>query len=237
MVEVSKKNKVKLQVAFMKRFDPGLQKAHNLLKEIGEILLMNVWMYDSVYHGEYLRPFLPSKIVYSDEEQIHKSSFDNHLAHMLELAVHQADLINWFGGKVKAVSSLVKEEDKKIATTHTLEFESEAIGCFQFLRVSQMDWAEGLIVHGTKGTIKIDIPFPYLRQASKVLFCKNRQYFEPIITGINQYQLQLESFANSIIEDKPTWPSGKDGLEAEKLIYAMYYSAKRGEKVKVSEVR
>ena len=235
MIKVSEKNNVKLQVGFMKRFDPALQKAHEFLNEIGEILLINVWMYDSIYHSRYARPFLPPRIFYSDE-QIHNCLSDIHLSHMLGMGIHQADLINWFGGKVKSVSSIKKEMNGKVATSHIIEFESGAIGSFQFLRSTQMEWSEGILIHGTKGSIKVDIPFPYLRRASEVLLCKEGKYIKPIFPGVNQYQLQLEYFINSILQDKPSYPSGKDGLEAEKLIYAMYYSAETGEKLNISDL-
>lgn len=239
MIKACERNGVKLMIGFMKRFDPSLEWVKEEIdnKSLGEVFLVNSWYYDTVIHGDYVRGFIgefirPKKYLHTRPTPIK----DKHLEVLLSHGIHHADLLRWIAGDVKTVSSFFREyNDGSYVSTSVLEYESGAMGYFQLAGLVADDWDEGLIVKGSEGSVKAYIRFPYFKWRSEVIvYFKNRnEYVSKVFPYRDMYFEELKHFINCIILDIEPKPNGYDGLKAQKLIYAIYKSAKEKSPVRI----
>ncbi|MFQ6133956.1 MAG: Gfo/Idh/MocA family protein, partial [Armatimonadota bacterium] len=237
MVEAGRRNKVKLQMGCMKRHDPTLERAHEFAREqMGGQLLVSGWCFDSAYHGRYVETL--GRRPERGEAQVYPEAIASpHLRDVAGYGVHSLDLVLWFGGPVAKVSTFGVEGDDRTVSVSALEFASGALGTFQVVRTVQMDWTEGVQVHGVGGSVIAHTPFPYFhRHADVTIFDAAQQaYMRPAAPGADMYQRQLEAFARAIFEDGPVSPSGEDGLRDQQVILAMHESYQTGQSVQLSE--
>ena len=238
MIEACRRNGVKLMIGFMKRFDPSLRWVKREIDRgsLGDIFLVNSWYYDTIVHGDYVKGFVSEFV--RPKKPLPVSSYtptgDEHLNVLLNHGIHHADLLRWIGGDIKAVSSRFKAyDDGSYASTSIIEYESGAIGYFQLAGPVADDWDEGLIVKGSKGSVRAYIRFPYFRWRSEVtVYFKDRgEYTSKLFPYRDMYLEELKHFVNCIISDEEPKPDGYDGLKAQELIYAIYRSAKEGSRV------
>ncbi len=236
MIDACRRGGVKLMVAFMKRFDPSLQWVKSLIEagELGLPFVVNSWYYDTVHHGEYVSGFV-GEFVRTKEPPKDIPSFkaDFHMTVLLGHGVHHMDLLRWIGGEVKRVSSSFKFFNGNYVSTSILEYESGSLGYYQLAGNVTMDWDEGLVVHGVKGSAEVKIRFPYFKERSEAqVYLYNRnEYVSKLVPVRDMYLNQLQHFVDCITEDKEPSPNGYDGLMAERMLYAIHKSAMKGEKV------
>ena len=240
MIRACKENGVRLMVGFMKRFDPGLAWVKGEIDrgELGEVFAVNSWYCDCKIHMKYVRAFISEFIRPSvSSPSTPKPLIDRHLNKLLTHGIHHADLLRWIGGEVKSVTSHYSETpDRNYISTSILEFESGATGYFQLCGAISGDWDEGLVVYGSKGTVRAKIRFPYFKWRSEVTIFKEDLggYISRLFPFRDMYLAELEHFVQCIIHNKKPLPNGYDGLKAQELIYAIYRSAKEGRKITLS---
>ena len=241
MIKACEKHGVKLMIGFMKRFDPSLRWIKEEINKgtFGEIFLVNSWYYDTIIHMEYVRGFSakfirPSKPV---SRKAYAPVTDKHLNVLLTHGIHHADLLRWIGGEIKAVQAFFKEyENGNYVSTSMIEYENGAVGYFQLAGLITDDWDEGLVIKGTKGSVRAQILFPYFKWRSHVVayFKDRNEYVSKLFPYRDMYFEELRHFVDCIIHDREPEPSGYDGLKAQKIIYAIFKSAKEGRKIKLS---
>jgi len=239
MVAAARRHGVKLQMGCMKRHDPTLQRAQQFAREqMGQQLLVSGWCFDSVYHGRYVET-LGKQPERGDAQVYPESLASPHLRDVMGYGVHSLDLVLWFGGPMTKVSTFGSEGDEGMVSVSLLEFASGALGTFQVVRTVQMDWTEGIQVHGAGGSVIAHTPFPYFHtHADVTIFDAAQQaYLKPAAPGVDMYQRQLEAFAQAIFDDGPVTPSGEDGLRDQQVILAMHESYKTGQAVAVGSNR
>jgi predicted dehydrogenase len=101
-----------------------------------------------------------------------------------------------------------------------------------------MDWFEGFHIHGENGSVIARVFFPYMKQVAEVVAYDSqlREYRSPTAGYTDPYERQLEAFAEAVLNDKPVVPDCVDGLLDEVVLYAIYKSIKKGNRVVVEEV-
>jgi len=238
MIDVCKRNNVKLMIGFMKRFDPSLKWVKEEINKgsFGDIFLINSWYYDTIVHGSYVKGFISEFIKPSKRLLIkpYTPTGERHLDILLNHGIHHADLLRWIGGDIRSVTSSFKEyNDGRYVSTSIIEYKSGAIGYFQLAGTIVDDWDEGLIVKGTKGSARAYIRFPYFKWRSEVtIYFKDRnEYVSKLFPYRDMYLEELKHFVSCIISDREPKPDGYDGLKAQELIYAIHTSAKEGRKI------
>jgi predicted dehydrogenase len=102
-----------------------------------------------------------------------------------------------------------------------------------------MDWHEGFQVYGEHGSVLGKTPNPWYHLASEVecFSTRDNQYHRPIGADAHVYKLQVEGFADVILNGAPmSGASVDDGLAAIRALVAIARSAESGGWVKLAEV-
>ncbi len=101
---------------------------------------------------------------------------------------------------------------------------------------TQMALRQSIVFHGDKGFIELSAPFNSNLYEGDEVRLQNRNHTETKVfryTGVNQYKLQVESFARAAAGRKQEYFSLEDSYANQRVIDAMYLSAKRSAWVKV----
>jgi len=234
MVQTSKETGTQLQVACMKRYDPGLQFARRFVQEeMGERLSVSGWYCDSVYHGQYVTSLTGPRASSNLQRRPTERIQDLHLNMVLGHGVHLIDTLRFFGGDIVAVTTEMAQKDHDIVSVSLLEFADGARGTAQLMVRVRMDWCEGLMVHGVGGSVLAKIPFPYRYVGSEVTVfdAERKEYRSPPTPDADPYERQLEGFAAAILEGRDVSPNVEDGLADQRVILGMHESQKLAKRV------
>lgn len=86
------------------------------------------------------------------------------------------------------------------------------------------------MIHGENGSVEIKtfLPFYYRTSEVRAFDARVQQWYTPLGAHSNPYKNQLEAFARSIAEDRPTNPDETEGLAAIRVLEAVEGSVSRG---------
>jgi len=81
----------------------------------------------------------------------------------------------------------------------------------------------------------VRIRFPYFRWRSEatVYLRERNEYLSKLAPSRDQYYYQLQHFVGSVAEDREPSPSGLDGLESMRMVYAIHGSAAENRRVEL----
>ena len=238
MVEAAARTGKQLQLATMKRWDPGLQYAQSFAAgDMGQRLTVSGWYCDSRYHGTYvnthwaIRRFAEGRIMPT------QSPYEDLTAAMIRgHGVHLIDTLHFFGGPIVAVAASQSMKYGSTGICGTLEYADGAVGAFQLIGIVVMDWYEGLQVHGERGSIEAKIGFPYWKQGAevRVFDAASEEYRTPTTPDPDPYERQIEGFAAALLAGLPVSPSAKDGLMDQRVLEAIAQSLRTGAKATIN---
>jgi UDP-N-acetylglucosamine 3-dehydrogenase len=200
ILNLSKTYKTHLAVGFIERFNPAVNESFKLISEgkIGEVILA---------HAKRVSRW-PVRI--------------GDVGVIKDLAIHDIDIVNKLFG---VEANVVFANAGKIQ--HAFEDYANILMCFPERKVAfiETNWltprkVRTLTITGTEGIINIE----YITQT--VTIENERQIVQPFIKKGEPLKIELESFVNSIIEDKPQKVTGLDGIKALKICEAALESAK-----------
>ena len=239
MVEAAERTGKQLQIATMKRWDPGLQYAQRFCaNEMGQRLTVSGWYCDSRYHGTYVNTHWAIRRFAEGRVRPEPSAQPDVLrAIILGHGVHLLDTLHFFGGPMAAVTATVSQKYGSHGICGTLEYADGAVGTFQLTCVLTMDWCEGLWVHGERGSVEAKIGFPYWKSAAevRVFDAATEEYRTPATPDSDPYERQLEGFADAILAGREVSSSGRDGLHDQRVLEAISSSLKSGARALVAE--
>jgi len=221
-----------VQMACMKRYDPGLQFASKFVREeMAGLIAVVGWYCDSQFHGQYVSSLRGPRSSSQGQKRPGEGIEDKHLNNLLGHGVHLLDTIRFLANdEITAVTTTHSFQDGDLVSMSLLEFEHGARGSFQLTVKLDMDWFEGYHVHGQGGSVIAQTFFPYTNRGSDVraFDAKQNEYRSPAMPDTDPYERQLEAFADSLLNDRPVSPSAVDGLIDQKILYAMHRSAQDG---------
>ncbi len=222
LVELVDRTGLVLQVGAMKRHDQGLQYARGFVAErLGEVRSFNAW-----YRIGDLRPGIEATLfpyVYADQaaresETAFKADRQRYL-----LATHGAhifDTVRFLLGDVGSVIARHRQHGRDQVWQVLLTMASGAIGTVSITVDVPGVPSEGIEVFGASGSIRVDTPFPFYRQASSVRAYADGETVMPELTDGDAYERQAEAFARAVREGSRPVPDVRDGLHAIRLIEA-----------------
>ena len=222
MIDVCKKNNVKLQTAFPCRFSPSIQRAKQVIDsgKLGNILAIA-----STNHGSMPGGWFTDKALAGGGA-------------VMDHTVHVADLIRWITGKdfteVYAEIDQRYYTDLNIDDCGMLSMEmSNGIFCTLDPSWSRTKanpiWGDVTMrIVGTKGTIWVDM---FNQRVN--LYNVNDLKAQWFGWGSNLDAGLVDSFINSVEKDQPVFISGEDGLKAMEVALGAYKSAQTGQPVKL----
>ena len=216
------------QMGFMRRFDPGYAAAKKEIEagRIGAPL---------VFKSTSRDPFRPS-LEYANP----KSSGGM----LIDMGIHDFDLARWFMGDVKAISAIggtiaypeletVGDIDNAVAS---LVFASGKLGVIDLTRSGIYGYDISTEILGLEGTIRIG----YLRETAITVMKKNNVSHDTVPYFMERfreaYTLQLQNFAQNVLQDHEPPITIDDGLEALRLGVAATSAQQTGRTVTVANV-
>lgn len=238
MVKVAKKSGVILKTGFNHRYHPAIWKAHELVTNgaIGPIYFIRC-IYGHGGRPGYEKEWRASKDICGGGE-------------LLDQGVHVVDLFRWFLGDFEEAFGYTPTYFWK------MEVEDNAFALFKTLRgqvasmsTSWTQWknrftfeivgeAGYLIIEGLGGSYGTE----------KLTIGKRPQKEQKYIGGVPDeeviifdgpdisWDLEWKEFVQAIHESREPLGSGRDGLEANRMLAAVYRSAQEKRMVKISEV-
>ncbi len=229
MIDTARENGVKLQIGFMRRFDPSFVHAKRIIDsgEMGEVMVIK-----SVGRG----PGLPPPWTYNVAES-------NGM--LGEVNSHDFDSTRWFAGSeykriyAEAINRKVLQLKKDYPDFYdnavcTLRFENEVIGTidgtcpadYGYDGRTEILMTKGLISIGeTRGEAFFTCGTDGVIRESAFKSWRNR--FR------DAYLEEMKSFITSVLEDKPTRVTGEDGLAAVEAVVAANESIQKGVPVEI----
>jgi inositol 2-dehydrogenase len=217
------------QMGFMRRFDPGYAAAKQKIErgEIGRPV---------VFKSSSRDPFRPSL------EYANPASSGGI---MVDMGIHDFDLARWFMGDVDAVTATgavlaypemasIGDIDNAIAM---LEFADGRLGVIDLTRNGVYGYDISTELLGDAGTVRIG----YLRETPILTMTKNSVAHDTVPYFMERferaYTIQLQNFAQNVLNDRTPAVLLKDGVEALRTALAATVAHRTGQKVKVSGVQ
>lgn len=231
-----------LQVGHMKRFDPGIAFARSFIEEeMGEMIAYKAWYCDSTHRYEMTNSTQPISI--KSNQSIKPSvdpKSDVKKYFMLAHGSHLIDTAHFLAGEIISVQARLLERNGMFSWFVDTEFAKGCNGHLDLTVAVRMDWHEGFQVYGDQGSVLGKIYNPWYFKVSEVRCFseKDRKYQQILDNKAHFFQLQLESFAQTILRGKPL--IGTDiyqGIDSIKAMMAIAQSAKNRGRVYLKDVK
>lgn len=206
----------KLQVANMKRYDPGIEFAHQFITtRMGSRLSVSGWYCDTAVRPQ-MQASLRVPLVRSTRQQGFDPKFrlDRKAYKLMTHGNHLVNTLRYLGGEIVAVQTKLAQKNEDLSWHGLLEFADGAVGHFELTTAVKMGWLEGFRVHGERGSVEIRSFLPFEGRASRVrvLDAGRCEYASPMTPDSDSYERQIEAFARAIQNDWPVTPDVHDGI-------------------------
>lgn len=229
------------QIGNNRRFDPGIAFARKFVQEeLGELLSFKAWYWDSIYRytmTDNLQP--PVQQSASARRPKGNPKADKARYFMLTHASHLVDTARFLGGEIAGIRARRRERFGALCWFAEVEFAHGALGHLDLTIPVRGDFEEGFQIQGEHGSVKGQVFLPWFHKASQVeaFASRDRQYRRPIGEDAYSYKLQLESFADCILDGAPQVGANiEEGVAAMRALVAIARSVESGEWVRLAEV-
>lgn len=234
MVEVARRGGIQLGVVSQHRFDEPSRFLSTALASgrLGRVLQIDAYVKWYRPDQYYARPIKGTWAVEGGGA-------------LITQAIHQVDLLRWFGGPVRTVygqwqlGSLHRIESEDVLSA-VVRFESGATGVLQASTAFWPGYPERLELHGTRGTAIVtgdrlthwDVrddegePPPLATEVAS-------GSSDPMAISVESFERQFRDFAEAIADTRPPLVGGPEGCEALELVDAVYRSCRTGAPVDV----
>ncbi len=236
LIEVCKKNNVKLAVIFQNRFLPDVLRMKEAIAagELGKIFL-----------GDAYVKWHRTQAYYQSARWRGTLALDGGGV-LINQAIHTIDLLQWALGKVESVfghigtftHERIEGEDNAVAT---LRFKNGALGVFEASTSVRPAMDRRLEIHGEKATAILTGDTLRLLGV-KFSPQENARPQETIASGASSplqnftaepHRRQYDAIVNAIAENQTPPVSGEESLESLGIVLAIYESAKQGRPINV----
>jgi UDP-N-acetyl-2-amino-2-deoxyglucuronate dehydrogenase len=236
MIEVARKAGVTLGVVSQHRFDPGTQFLYRAIQSgrMGRLLEADCYV-------KWHRPQ-----AYYDKPGKGSWELEGGGA-LINQAIHSVDLLRWIAGPVTEIyahwqlGAAHKMESEDVANA-VVRFASGATGVIQGSTAFWPGYPERIEFHGTKGSAILtgdrltawDVEGDDL---SDVPLAKDvaSGAADPMAISIEPIKAQFRDFGEAIQKKRKPLLAGEEGYQSLEIILAIYESARRGEKVVLSQ--
>jgi len=230
-----------LQIGHMKRFDPGLEAAHDFVKtEMGELLAFKAWYCDSTHRYTMTDAVQPLPILSKTAKKpAGDPKADKRRYFMLAHGSHLVDTARFFCGEITEVQARLTEKFGAYSWFVDVSFANGCMGHLDLTVAVRMDWHEGLTIYGENGSVtaKTYNPWYYKSSDVEIFHEKDATYRRPLGADGHFYRRQLEGFADNILDGKPMrGADSADGIASVRAMAAIARSVESGKPVRLSDV-
>lgn len=228
MLEAAEAGRVQIMVPFHRRFLPEFQRARELIQAgaIGRVYLV---VTQFSHFGPYEYFGAVSEWYFSRERSGGGA--------LLDLGVHDADLITWLTGR-RAVSVFARVgtfvHPIPVDDTAIVQAELEDGGLATILAgwATQSDEViQRIEVYGSEGTIWIHREPPLVRAFLRGRPDRVAGWFHPALKASDPWADLCREFAEAVTQNRSPSPSGRDGRQALELVLAAYRSSEAGKPI------
>lgn len=204
--EAALRHQVIVQVAHMKRFDPGISYAQEFIStKLGELLALKAWYGDNTQRytmTDNLQP-LPVKSQKTVKPRTDtKADLDRY--YLMAHGSHLLDTANFLAGPIGSLHARLRKKFNAHCWFVEVEFKNGAIGHLDLTIKIRGDWHEGFQVYGEAGTVFAKTYNPWFYKSSDVeCYLESEQlFYRPLGADGFSYRRQLEHFADVILHQK-----------------------------------
>ena len=237
-----KETSLVLQVGHNRRFDPGVAFAREFVREeLGQMLSYKGWYYDSTYRYTMTDNLQP--IPYSSQNARRPEGnlkADRRRYFMLTHGSHMWDLARFIAGEMVSVEARLRERFDAFCWFMSVEFASGALGHLDLNIPIRGDFEEGFHVSGEFGSVRARLPLSWYHKSSEVecFSTKDGVYRRPLGADAFGYKLQIEGFAETILNGKPqVGATVEDGLATMRAMVAASESVRRNRRVRLGDAK
>ena len=239
LAEAVKRSGRLFQVAHMKRFDGGIQAAHDFIQqEMGDVVAYKGWYCDNS-HRYTVTDAVQPKIITSAAKR--KPSVDPksdlQRYYMLAHGSHLVDTARYLAGEIKEVEARFIHRGGVHSWFINVAFANGTLGHLDLSVGVRMDWHEGFQIYGENGSVLGKTYNPWLFKSSDVdIFHENGAFWRrPLAADGHFYRRQIEAFAHAILSNSSqTGTTVEEGLAIVKTMAAIGESVRTGKAVSVA---
>ncbi len=229
------------QVGNNRRFDPGVQFAHNFIRdEIGGLIAMKAWYCDSTLRYAMTDNLQPIPIVSANAVKPGGDpKADKRRYFMLTHGSHLVDSARYLAGEIESVTAKLVEKYDSYCWFISVDFKQGHVGHLDLTVPLRGDFQEGFQIYGESGSVYGKIPLPWYHKSGDVecFSVKDRQFRRVIGEDAYTYKLQLEAFADSILHAKPQLGATvDDGTAAMRAMVAIARAVESGTAIRLDAV-
>lgn len=232
LIEVCKKNKLKLCVVYQNRYNPSIKELKKIVEKggLGKLNLASVcvrWYRPPEYYKDW-----------------HGDPIMSGGGALMTQAIHHLDILQWLMGMPEEVIAYAGNLSHKIKVEDTvislIKFRNGALATIEASTITYPKNIEASVaLFGEKGSVKVG----GLALNQKVFwFVKNHDLskkilaekdFEPVnIYGVN-HKAAINDMVEAILKDREPEINGVEGLKSLKIVLAIYQAAKTRKTVKL----
>src|SRR6516225_10327851 len=226
------------QVGNNRRFEPGMTAARRFVREeIGALLTLDAWYYDSVYRYTMQDNLYPVPVESPNVKRPAgdwKGDRQRYL--LITHGVHLLDTARFLAGPLVAVHAWHHAQGEMHGWSIQVEFASGAVGNLSLISPRRGDFEEGFRAHGAHGSVFGQAPLPWFQRAQVECF-KDGEYRRLLGEDGFTFKRQIEGFADVILHGAPQLGATlDDGIAAVRGLVAVSQSVAYGEPVRLADV-
>ncbi len=230
-----------LQIGNNRRFDPGIAFAKNFVdEELGRLMAFKAWYYDSTYRytmTDNLQPIPCTSGTARRPGGNPKSDLRRY--YVLGHSSHLVDTARFLSGEIVSVQARLLERYGAYTWFVSVDFADGSLGHLDLTIAVRGDFEEGFRIDGEGGSVKGHVFLPWYHKTSIVecFSTKDRTFRRPLGEDAYTYKLQIEGFADSVLNGAPQWGADiDDGVAAMRTMVAIARSVESGKKVRLQDV-
>jgi predicted dehydrogenase len=230
-----------LQVGLNRRFDPGVTFARRfILEEMGQLMALKAWYCDSIHRYTMTDNLQPLPVASSQARRpAGEPKADKRRYFMLTHGSHLVDMARFLGGELISVQARLVERFGAYCWFAGVEFANGSAGHLDLTITVRGDFEEGFRVYGEHGSVNGRLYLPWYHKAGEVecFSIKDDLYHRPLGQDSYTYKLQIEGFAETILQGQPMVGANiEDGLAGVRAMVAIARSVETGKAVRLAEV-
>jgi predicted dehydrogenase len=221
---------LQLQVASMKRYDPGVQYAAGAVRRLGSLRSVTGWYrvmarLRAPVEATLFPPLVVDPAIEAREAEYKTEHRSQHL--LVTHGVHTFDLLRYLGGDYEITGAVLSDNGRDYSWHALGRYAGAAALSIEVTASVHAEWSEGFDLYGDLGHVRLRCPFPFTRQASSVRYFDeaSQAYATPVFGDTDPYKRQVEAFAQAIMAGTPATPSAGDGIEALRVADAIRHAA------------
>ncbi len=231
-----------VQVAHMKRFDPGIAFAKEFIENrMGPMMALKAWYCDN--HTRYTTTDNIQPLTLASKQAL-KPSFDEKADKeryfLLGHGSHLIDTATFLGGRIGSLRARLRKQSGNHLWFVDAEYENGALGHLDLTLTVKMDWHEGFQIYGEKGSVigKTYNPWFYKSSDVECFSEEDGQYHRPLGADGFSYRRQLESFADTILYGKKQLGTTlAEGIHTVRGMMAIYQSVRSGKTIYLDDLK